>query len=168
MHIQSFDFEFPFIEVPEKPDISLKDLIEDVNSDTVFATETGSLTFEQLEVLINSLPVDITFVTADNKVGFFSKPKDRLFPRTAAVIGRDVKNCHPPKSVHVVEEILESFKEDRRDSATFWIQMMGKFILIQYFALRNDTGKYLGCLEVSQDITNIRMLEGQKRLLDDE
>ena len=127
-------------------------------------TETGTLTFEQMELMMNHLPVDITFVDAFDKVAYFSNPKERIFPRSVAVIGRDVRNCHPSESVERVVNILEEFKAGISDTQSFWIQMKGLFILIQYFAVRNDSGKYLGTLEVSQEISNIRSLEGEKRL----
>jgi PAS domain S-box-containing protein len=117
-------------------------------------------------MIFNTLPVDMTFVDENNKVRFFSRPKDRIFPRSAAIIGRDVKNCHPPESVHVVEEIIDGFRSGERESAQFWIDIKGKKLLIQYFALRNSNGRYQGTLEVSQDITEIQKIEGQKRLLE--
>ncbi|MCX7918132.1 MAG: DUF438 domain-containing protein [bacterium] len=126
---------------------------------------TGSLSPEELECILNSLPVDITFVDKNDEVKYFSNAKDRIFVRTTAVLGRNVKNCHPQKSLHVVNQILDEFKSGKRDSAVFWINLGGKLIYIRYFAVRNETGEYLGCLEVSQDITEIKKLEGEKRLL---
>jgi DUF438 domain-containing protein len=107
----------------------------------------------------------MTFVDENNKVKFFTRPKDRIFPRSPAIIGRDVDKCHPPQSVHVVHEIIDSFRNGKKDHATFWINIKEKMILIQYFALRDSMGVYKGVLEVSQDITEIRALEGEKRLL---
>lgn len=153
MHFQSFDYDFPFIEKPEKGDYT-------------FHSETGELSLDQVLTIFNTLPVDMTFVDENNKVRFFSRPKDRIFPRSAAIIGRDVKNCHPPESVHVVEEIIEGFRSGERESAQFWIDIKGKKLLIQYFALRDSNGRYQGTLEVSQDITEIQKIEGQKRLLE--
>ncbi len=128
---------------------------------------TGELTVEQIIAIFNHLPVDITFVDDNDEVKFFSTPKDRIFPRTKAIIGRKVQNCHPPDSVHIVNKIVESFRSGKKDKATFWIQTrLGQFILIQYFAVRNDEGKYLGTLEVTQEVSEIRHLEGEKRLLD--
>ncbi len=127
---------------------------------------TGQLTNEQLNRMLTRLPMDISFVDADDRVQFYSDNPNRIFPRTPAVIGRSVSNCHPPKSVSKVEQILEAFKDGTRDEARFWIQLDGRFILIQYFAVRSTVGKYLGCLEASQDVTEIRRLEGEKRLLD--
>ncbi|MDD3274081.1 MAG: PAS domain-containing protein, partial [Bacteroidales bacterium] len=97
---------------------------------------------------------------------YFNRAKDRFFPRSPAVIGRDVRNCHPPESLHIVEEIVNKFRNDERDNAEFWITLRGKFIHIRYFAVRDEKGGYKGVLEVSQDVTDIRELQGQKRLLD--
>ena len=98
-------------------------------------------------------------------VRYFSQSKDRIFARTKAVIGRKVQQCHPQKSVHVVEQILSDFKSGRRDAAQFWINLKGRLIYIRYFAVRKD-GDYLGCLEVTQDITDIKAIEGEKRLME--
>lgn len=128
--------------------------------------DTGSLSPNVLRALLNSLPVDITFVDAQDTVRYFNQAPDRIFPRTKAVIGRTVQQCHPQKSVHVVNEILNDFRAGKRDTAQFWIQMQGKFIHIRYFAVREPgSGVYLGCLEVSQDLAPLRSLEGEKRLL---
>lgn len=130
-----------------------------------FVSETGSLSAEQLEAIFAVLPVDIAFIGNDDRVKFYSDPPHRIFPRSPAVIGRLVQNCHPPKSVAVVEEILRSFKNGERDRAEFWLQMGGRFIHIEYFAVRGVKGEYMGTLEVSQDATHLRSLEGEKRLL---
>ena len=130
-----------------------------------FVSETGSLTNEQLEAIFSVLPVDIAFIGSDDRVKFYSDPPHRIFPRNPAVIGRLVQNCHPPKSVAAVEEILRTFKNGTRDSAEFWLGMNGRFIHIEYFAVRDRAGEYLGTLEVSQDATHLRSLEGEKRLL---
>ncbi len=127
--------------------------------------ETGSFTVEELESTLNTLPVDITFVDKNDTVAYFSQTKDRIFTRTKAVIGRKVQQCHPQKSIHIVNQILEDFKNKRRDSAEFWINMGGRLIYIRYFAVRNKNGDYLGCLEVTQDITDIQKITGEKRLL---
>jgi len=129
------------------------------------AFETGSLSKIELESILNTLPVDITFVDKDDKVRYFSQSKERIFPRTKAIIGRSVQNCHPSKSVHVVNQILDDFKKGSRDAAEFWIQLDERYIFIRYYAVHNKDGEYLGCLEVSQDITDIRKIEGEKRLL---
>ena len=126
---------------------------------------TGSLSREELGALLDTLPVDITFVDSEDTVRYFSKSKDRIFTRTEAIIGLKVQQCHPQKSVHVVNQILEDFKSGRRDVADFWINLGGRFIYIRYFPIRNENGDYLGCLEVTQDITDARGLEGEKRLL---
>lgn len=128
--------------------------------------KTGNLTAEQLILIFNHLPVDITYVDENDKVKFFSTPKKRIFTRTNAIIGRKVSNCHPPESVHVVEEILDAFKNGTKDKASFWIKMKGEFILIQYFALRDESNNYKGVIEVTQEVEEIRKLEGEKRLLD--
>jgi PAS domain S-box-containing protein len=128
--------------------------------------ETGSFTKEQLEALLNALPVDITFVDADDTVQFFNKPEKRFFVRTKAVIGRKVANCHPQKSLSIVSRIVESFKSGKKNVAEFWITMNGRFLLIRFFAVRDSSGKYLGAMEVVQDLTDLKKLEGERRLLD--
>ena len=127
---------------------------------------TGKLNAEQIMLIFNHLPVDITYVDENNEVKFFSTPKERIFPRTKSVLGRKVQNCHPPESIDTVNRIVESFKKGEKDRADFWINFKGRFILIQYFAVRNNKGEYKGVIEVSQDITEIKSLEGEKRLLD--
>lgn len=127
---------------------------------------TGTLKLEQMIAMFQVLPVDLTFVDNDDRVRFFSEGKERVFPRTTSVIGREVVNCHPPKSMHIVQQILDDFRSGARSEAEFWIDMRGKKIYIRYFALRNEADDYLGCLEVTQDVTPIQSLEGQKRLLD--
>ena len=131
-------------------------------SEIVF--ETGSLSKEELETLLNSLPVDITFVDKEDTIRYFSQSKKRIFPRAKAVIGRKVQQCHPHKSIHIVNRILDDFRNGQRDVAEFWIKLEEKLIYIRYFAVRKN-GKYLGTAEVTQDITNIKKIEGEKRLL---
>ena len=128
--------------------------------------DTGQMTFEQVNMMLKHMPVDISFVDEKDEVRYYSATKDRIFPRSPGVIGRKVQNCHPPKSFAMVQRILDEFRAGRRDKADFWIQMKGRFLLIQYFAVRDEKGMYKGTLEVSQDVTDIRKLEGQKRLLD--
>lgn len=130
------------------------------------ALDTGVMTMEQVNMMLKHMPVDISFVDENDEVRYYSATKDRIFPRSPGVIGRKVQNCHPPKSFSMVQKILDEFRAGRRDKADFWIQMKGRFLLIQYFAVRDDKGAYKGTLEVSQDVTEIRKLEGQKRLLD--
>jgi len=127
---------------------------------------TGSFTLEELEAVLNTLPVDITFVDKNDEVRYFSETKDRIFVRTKAVIGRKVQQCHPQKSVHIVEKIVNEFKKGTKDHADFWINLNGRLIYIRYFAVRDKNGNYLGTLEVTQDITDIKKIEGEKRLLD--
>lgn len=127
---------------------------------------TGSLTAYQIALMLDNLPVDITFVDENDTVRYFSGTKHRIFPRSKAIIGRKVQNCHPHDSVSVVEEILGSFRERRNDHADFWIRIKGRLIYIRYFALYDGNGKYCGTIEVSQDVTEIKGLEGEKRLLD--
>jgi len=128
--------------------------------------ETGSLSKEEIEAVLDLLPVDITFVDRDDSVKYFSKAKGRIFARTKAVLGREVQKCHPQKSVHVVNKIVESFKAGKKDVAAFWININGRLIHIRYFAVRDKNGEYLGTMEVTQDITDIKRIEGEKRLLD--
>lgn len=126
---------------------------------------TGSFSAAQLEAVLATIPFDITFVDHDDKVRFFSHGRERIFARSRAILGRDVKYCHPPKSVGTVERILTDFRDGTQDQAQFWIQMGGRFISIEYFALRDQDGGYLGTLEVSQDLTAKRALAGERRLL---
>ena len=128
--------------------------------------ETGSLTKEQLDGLLNTLPVDITFVDADDTVRYFNKPENRIFMRPKAVLGRKVHMCHPPKSLHVVSKIVESFKNGKNDVAEFWINLNNRLVHIRFFAVRDADGKYLGTMEVVQDLTEIKKIEGERRLLD--
>ena len=123
---------------------------------------SGSFTSEELLAILNSLAVDLTFVDRNDKVKYFSQGKERIFDRNRAILGRDVRMCHPPSSVH---QIISDFKCGKADSAPFWIQMGGKFIHIEYFALRDEKGEYLGTLEMSQDLTEKRKLEGDQRIL---
>lgn len=127
---------------------------------------TGALTREQIDLLLTHLPVDISFVDETDTVRYYSEGKERIFPRSPGVIGRQVQKCHPPKSVDVVEQILAAFRAGTKDVAEFWIEMQGRFIHIRYYAMRDAAGAYRGCLEVSQDVTGIRALTGQRRLLD--
>ncbi|MBL8112374.1 MAG: DUF438 domain-containing protein [Acidobacteria bacterium] len=126
---------------------------------------SGHLTLEQLTGLFEMLPVDLTFVDADDRVAFFSEGPNRVFARTRAILGRLVQHCHPPKSVDIVERILDDFRSGRQSVAEFWLELHGKFVHVRYFAVREGNGTYLGCLEVTQDCTQIRALRGERRLL---
>jgi PAS domain S-box-containing protein len=128
--------------------------------------ETGSLSKEEIEAILNALPIDISFVDKNDAVKYFNKAEKRIFVRTKAVIGRKVQMCHPQKSVHIVNKILEVFKKGEKDSAEFWITMNNRLVHIRYFAVRDKNGKYLGTIEVTQDLTDLKKIEGQKRLLD--
>ena len=127
---------------------------------------TGALTLKQIDLLLTRLPVDVTYVDENDKVRYFSQTRERIFTRTPAIIGRKVQNCHPPQSVHRVTQIIDDFRSGARDQAEFWIQMGGRFIHIAYYALRDEEGRYRGTLEVSQDASHLRALEGERRLLD--
>jgi len=126
---------------------------------------TGVLSEEELKFALDALPVDITFIDRDDKVRFFNRFEDRIFKRPVSVIGRSVQDCHPKKSLDKVEQILKDFKDKKRKVAEFWINLGENLIYIRYFPVYTDKGKYLGCLEVSQDITNIKKIKGEKRLL---
>ena len=124
------------------------------------------LAHEVIEALLDALPVDITFVDQEDRVRYFNKEGKRIFARSRKIIGLKVQKCHPQKSIHVVNQILEDFRNKKRDSANFWIDLKGQKIYIRYFAVRDKEGKYLGGLEVTQDITGIQKITGEKRLLD--
>lgn len=127
---------------------------------------TGAFNYEELEALFVHLPVDITYVDKDDKVRFFSHSPKRVFARNRSIIGRDVRMCHPPGSVHIVEQIIEDFRSGKENKALFWMSnFQGRFIYIEYSAVRNKEGKYLGVVEFTQDITELRQLEGDQRLL---
>ena len=139
---------------------------EFVSEDGEVVFGSGKLSVGMLEAIFSHLPIDMTFVDANDRVQFFSESPERIFVRSRAIVGRSVQLCHPQNSVHVVEEILNDFRDGKRDSAEFWINLGGKTIHIRYFAVRDEESKYLGCLEVSQDITEIMKITGEKRLLD--
>ncbi|WP_449537529.1 DUF438 domain-containing protein [Ferdinandcohnia sp. Marseille-Q9671] len=138
---------------------------EQITTKGFIKMETGILSLKQLELLLNHLPVDITFIDKDDVVRYFTKGKERIFARTKAVIGRTVQNCHPPRSVHVVEELLEDFKSGKKDVEDFWIKAKGKYVYIRYFAVRDEAGEYIGTMEFSQNIAPIQEIEGEKRIL---
>ena len=136
-----------------------------VPNDGTIMMPTGHVTVEQLTSVLSTLPLDLTFVDADDRVAFFSEGPDRIFARSKAIIGRKVQHCHPPGSVDVVDRILGDFRAGRQDVAEFWINFHGKFVHIRYFAVRDKQGKYLGTVELTQDIAPLRALQGERRLL---
>ncbi|MBF9017420.1 MULTISPECIES: DUF438 domain-containing protein [unclassified Oceanispirochaeta] len=144
--------------------------VEIKNSNSVDSAEidlsVGKLLPKQIDLMLKNLPLDITYVDENDRVRYYSQGKERIFPRSPGIIGRDVQNCHPPKSVHIVQKIVEDFKTGKQTEAEFWIQMGEKFIHIRYFPLFEDK-VYRGVIEVSQDIAPLRALEGEKRLLDE-
>ena len=126
-----------------------------------------AISTETLEAIFDTLPIDLTFVDDTDTVRYYSKGDDRIFRRTPAIIGRKVQDCHPQQSLHEVEQVISELKSGRRDVAEFWIELKGRRIYIRYFAVRDKTSKYLGTLEVTQDITNLQKIEGEKRLVDE-
>ncbi len=128
---------------------------------------TGKIDAATFERIMEALPVEISFVDADDAVRYFNKNGNRLFPRPKGIVGKKVQNCHPKKSVYIVDAILKAFKAGDKDTAEFWIEIERKFIYIRYFAVRDGDGNYLGTLEVTQDIKPIQEIRGQKRLLDE-
>lgn len=131
-----------------------------------FHYDEGYMTPDQVNLLLRFLPIDITYVDENDKVIFYNRGEDRVFPRSKGIIGREVKFCHPPKSVHMVLRIVDEFRAGTKDSAEFWINFKGRMIHIRYFAIRDKEKNYRGVIEMSQDVTDIQKLEGQKRLLD--
>ena len=126
---------------------------------------TGFLFPNELTHMLNSLPIDITFVGKDDTVRYFSQGTERIFPRTKAIIGRKVSNCYPPASVHIVEGIVADLKSGKKDHEDFWIKMGNNFVYIRYFAVRDEQGEYLGVVEVTQNIAPIQQITGEKRLV---
>lgn len=158
-----------------QPELGWKPAVEQSEMDEEKATgtpngfldmQTGSLTLDQINLIINKLPVDITFVDADDQVKYFSQGSERIFARTPAIIGRKVENCHPPDSVHVVEKIVSEFKSGERDTAEFWLNYNGMYVYITYHAMRDEKGVYQGTLEVTQNIKPLQQITGEKRILD--
>lgn len=138
---------------------------EQKNQEGTITLPSGTWRDKELAAALNALPFDLTFVNKDDEVKYFSEGKERAFPRTRTILGRNVSNCHPPASVHIVEKIVEDFKNGVKDQEDFWIQMKDKYILIRYYAVRGEDGEYLGVLEVTQDIKPIQEITGEKRLL---
>ncbi len=139
--------------------------VPDVAED-VLSFDAGSLTKDEIEGILDSLPVDISFIDREDSVKYFNKAEKRIFVRTKAVIGRKVQLCHPEKSVQIVNRIIEAFKAGKKDVAEFWITLGGRLVHIRYFAVRDKNGRYLGTMEMTQDLTDLKKVEGEKRLLD--
>lgn len=142
-----------------------KELDDKTISEGFIKMETGILSLKQLELILNHLPVDITFIDADDVVRYFSHGKERIFPRTKAIIGRTVQNCHPPKSAHIVEALLDDFKAGKKDGEDFWIKFRDKYVYIRYFAVRDENNNYIGTLEFTQNIDPIQAITGEKRII---
>ena len=123
---------------------------------------------ETIEAMLDAMPVEISFVDENDRVRYFNKNGDRIFPRPKGIIGRKVEQCHPKKSVHIVNKLLDDFKNRKRKMAPFWIDLEGRKVLIRYFPVWDKEGNYKGCLEVTQDITDMQKITGEKRLLDEE
>jgi len=170
---ESEQIGYAFIEPPANT-AHLVDALKETSAEEASLVEntiklpSGELTPKQLMHMLNALPVDITFVDQDDVVRYFSENEERIFVRTRAIIGRKVENCHPPQSVDKVQKIVTAFKEGTRDSAEFWINLKGKMVYIVFYAVRDENGKYMGALEVAQDITRLQQLTGERRLLDEE
>ena len=169
---ESKDFGYTLIKPkdkwkPERVDVEGKmlDEGEEPSNDGYIEFDAGFMSPEEINAMLNTVPFDMTFVDKDGAVKYFTMGKDRIFPRPKTVIGRQVKNCHPPASVHVVEKIVEDFKSGKKDHEDFWINMGPRYVLIRYYAVRNSKGDYLGTLEVTQDIKPIQDITGEKRLV---
>lgn len=169
---ESDEIGYVFIEKPTETQALMKDLQQALHEEPVWrdgavSLPSGAIKPNQLMALLNTLPLDLTFVDKDDTVSYFSEGQERIFTRTRTIIGRKVQNCHPPHSVDVVEKILASFKDGSKDFYEFRLDYRGKLIHIRYFALRDKERQYLGTLEVTQDITEIKKLEGERRLVDE-
>lgn len=169
---QAFDTGFVFIK-PEKKQIvkktnpadSVRSGFDIFSNDFTVDLGTGKLTADQLILVLENLPIDITLIDENDEVKYFNNTVSRIFPRSKAIIGRKVQNCHPPESVHVVNQLLKDFRNNTKNKENFWIKMKGKFIFIEYIALRDTGGNYRGTLEVNREISDILKLEGEKRLM---
>ena len=142
-----------------------------IRTDVVFDEKAqhydeGYMTIEQVNLLLKTLPIDITFVDEYDKVIFYNRGEERVFPRSAGIIGREVKFCHPPKSVGTVLKIVEAFRPGTQNEANFWFKYRGRLIYVRYFAVRDAQKNYKGVIEMSQDITDIKLIEGERRLLE--
>lgn len=170
IHKQTLEFGFTLYDPKTdwKPEGMSADFFENkgmLNEHGSIQLPSGSFNAEEIMAILNTIPFDMTFVDKDDKVKYFTQGTERIFARSRSIINRDVRLCHPPGSVHIIEKILDDFKTGKATHAPFWIQMQGKFIHIEYFALRDTNGAYLGTLEVSQDLSNLRKLEGEQRIL---
>jgi hypothetical protein len=165
---QSLEIGFCLYDPPKswKPEWAKEESLSEINKTGAhIQLPSGNFSVEELLAIMNHLPVDMTFVDKDDKVKYFSQGKERIFQRNRAILNRDVRLCHPPASAHIVDRIIEDFRTGKESSAPFWINMGGKMIYIEYFALRNEKGEYLGVLEVSQNVQVYRELEGEQRIL---
>jgi PAS domain S-box-containing protein len=150
----------------KKPDAQVQD--DDFTyDDKPIYMKTGVLDDKTLDAILNTLPVDLTFIDANDTFRYFNQAKDQIFLRTKEAIGRQVQNCHPQKSVHIVNKIIADFRSGEQDVADFYINFEGKYVYIRYFAVRSSSGEYLGAMEVTQDIADIQKIQGEKRLLED-
>ncbi|NLN50018.1 MAG: DUF438 domain-containing protein [Acholeplasmataceae bacterium] len=160
-----------FLEEPKESWKQVKEAEEEPEEKEIKAGEVkldaGSLSFEQVNQILNTLPLDMTFVDHNGHVKYFTQGKERIFDRPKTVIGRHVTMCHPPESVDVVERIIDSLRSGEKDYEDFWIQFKNMFVYIRYFAVRSKTGEFLGTLEITQDIKPIQEITGEKRLLRD-
>jgi len=164
------EFGLCLIESQDNWDIKIEDIDEEekketVNQDGEIKFDAGSLVPEEINAILNTIPLDMTFVDKDDKVKYFTQGKERVFDRPLTIIGREVSMCHPPSSVHIVEKIVEDLRSGKKDNEDFWIKMGPMFVYIRYFAVRNKQGEFLGTLEVTQNIKPILELEGEKRLM---
>jgi hypothetical protein len=170
---ESDEVGYAFIEGPKETSSLIDELKQTAVEEPKIGDEgeillpTGILKLKELMWFLNSLPVEITFIDKNDVVRYFSDQRDRIFVRTKSVIGRKVQNCHPPQSVDIVEKILSDFKEGKRDYADFWINFKGRLIFIKFIAIRDESSNYLGTTEFTMDITDIKKLEGEKKLLDE-
>lgn len=170
IHQQTLEFGFtlydPQVEWHPEGFVSTSDASQaNGSNDGTVQLPSGSFTSAEIKAILDTVPVDMTFVDKNDKVKYFTQGEHRIFARSRSIINRDVRLCHPPGSVDIVEKIIEDFKSGKESHAPFWIQMKGKFILIEYYALRDEQGAYLGTLEVSQDLTHARSLDGERRIL---
>ncbi len=170
---ESDDIGYTFIEKPAQTSAIIEDIKRNVVQEPEITAKeevklpTGILKLKELMWMLNSLPVDLTFIDKDDTVRYFSDNKERIFVRTKSIIGRKVQNCHPPQSVDAVEKILAAFKAGKKDHADYWINFNEKFVFIRFIAIRDESANYLGTVELTMDIAGLRSLQGEKRLLDE-